>query len=102
MFRLIQTHKPGGDECAPYDVKFDKPYTIGELVKEVLTERSNEWGEFEVREGGGWFKPTIFRVEYKYGKLLGDLPDEVANLAIESANSYGGWSNMDYNIIVKQ
>ncbi len=36
MFRLIQTHAPGGDACAPYDVKFDKPYTIGELVNEVL------------------------------------------------------------------
>lgn len=44
MFRLIRTHKPGGDECAPYDVRFDEPYTIGEFVKDVLTERCNEWG----------------------------------------------------------
>lgn len=58
MIKLIQTRPESRDCTAPYDVKFDKPYTIGELVNEVLTTRSNEWGDFGVREGGSWFKPT--------------------------------------------
>lgn len=45
MFRLIQTHAPGGDACAPYDVKFDKPYTIGELVNEVLATLKKRMGQ---------------------------------------------------------
>lgn len=101
MINLIQTHAAGGDACAPYDVKFDKQYTIGELIEEVLTRFNNEWGEFEIRHNGAGYFDTFFRVDYKYGKLLGEVPENIANLPIISATSYGGWSAMSYNIIVK-
>ncbi len=102
MIKLIQTRPESRDCTAPYDVKFDKPYTIGELVNEVLTTRRNGWGDFEVREGGSWFKPTICRVDYRYGKLMGELPEDIAKLPIVRATAYGGWSAMDYNIIVEK
>lgn len=101
MIKLIQTHAAGGDACAPYDVKFDKPYTIGELIEEVLTRFSNEWGDFEVRHEGAGYFDSFYRVDYKYGKLLGEVSEDIATLPIISATSYGGWSAMSYNIIVK-
>lgn len=101
MFRLIQTHAPGGDECAPYDVKFDKPYTIGELVREVLTTCKREWGNFQVRHKGDSWLDNFFKVEYRYGKLIGELPEDIAELPIISTTSYGGWSAMHYYIIVE-
>lgn len=61
---------------------------------------SNEWGDFEVRTKDDWFHPTIFRVEYRYGKLMGNIPETIASLSIAKATSHGGWSAMDYNIIV--
>jgi len=99
-FKLIQTHAAGGDCTAPYKVELDSPYTVGEFIKEVLMKCSNEWGDFEVRTAGGWFHPTIFRVEYKYGKLMENIPEEIASLSIVKASSCGGWTAMDYNIIV--
>lgn len=101
MFKLIQTHTPGGDECAPYDVKFDKPYTIGELVREVLTTRKYEWGGFDLRHKGCGYFDIFLSVEYRYGELIGELPEDIAKLSIISATSYGGWSAMNYNIIVE-
>ena len=101
MIKLIQTHPDSRDCTAPYDVELDKPYIIGELVNEVLTTRKGEWGEFRVRhEGDGWLD-CFFRVEYKYGKLIGELPNDIANLPIIKTTSCGGWSAMDYYIIVK-
>lgn len=101
MIKLIQTHAPGGDECAPYDVKFDKPCTVGVLVNEVLTTRKGEWGRFDLRHRGCGYFDTFLSVEYRYGKLIGELPEDIAKLPIISATSYGGWSAMDYNIIVE-
>lgn len=101
MIKLIQTHASGGDACAPYDVKFDKPYTVGDLVSEVLTTRKGEWGRFDLRHKGCGYFDRFLSVEYRYGDLIGELPEDIAKLPIIDATSYGGWSAMDYNIIVK-
>lgn len=101
-FRLIQTHPAGGDACAPYDVQFDNPYTVGAFVNEVLKKYSNEWGDFRLRRKECGYFDTFFALEYKYGELLDILPTHIANLTIESATSYGGWSAMDYNLIIKE
>lgn len=101
MIKLIRTHAPGGDECAPYDVKFDKPYTVGDLVNEVLTTRKGEWGSFDLRHKGCGYFDRFLSVEYRYGELIGELPEDIAKLPIIDATSSGGWSRMDYDIIVK-
>lgn len=43
MIHFIQTHAAGGDACAPYDVKFDRPYTIGGACQ-----RSTEYSQKRV------------------------------------------------------
>lgn len=99
-FKLIQTHPAGGDACAPYDVKFDQLYTVGEFVSEVLKMYGNEWGCFRLRRRDCGLFDTFFVLDYKYGKLLDILPKDIANLTIASATSYGGWSAMDYNFVI--
>lgn len=99
-FKLVQTHAAGGDACAPYKVELDSPYTVGEFIKEAMNKRSNEWGKLALRRSGSDYFDTFFSIDYRYGVLAAPIPQEIANLRIESATSYGGWSAMDYNIIV--
>lgn len=103
MLTFIQTHAAGGDETAPYDVILDKPYTVGEFINEVLTTRSNEWGEFTVKNKKGWY----VEIEYHYGEIetldghqVTKLPDDLCALLISEVKASGGWSNMDYDLIV--
>lgn len=91
-FRLVQTHSPGGDECAPYDVILDKRYIVKEFINEVLAREPNEWGCFSI---GGYFGQ---RVNYSRGKLKESLPEEISSLEIATVSASGGWSRMDYII----
>lgn len=38
MIKLIETGGPYGDCTSDFVVKFDRPYTIGELIKEIYEE----------------------------------------------------------------
>ena len=106
MLKFIQTHAAGGDETAPYDVMLDKPYTVGEFIKEVLTTLPNEWGEFVVRRKGSGYFDRMASAEYRYGEMKNrngektEIPEEFALLPIKEVKAAGGWSAMDYNLII--
>lgn len=106
MLKFIQTHATGSDCTAPYDVILDKPYTVGEFINEVLTTRPNEWGEFIVRHKGSDYFGTMARAEYRYGEMKNrhgiktEIPEEFALLPIKEVKAAGGWSAMDYNLII--
>lgn len=91
MLKFIQTHPPGSDCTAPYDVILDKPYTVGEFINEVLTTRSNEWGSFHL---------TYYTMmDYDRGKIIkNNIPDECMSMRIKEVKASGGWSAMDYYI----
>ena len=78
--KFTQTHAVGGDETAPYD------------LSEYPLKHTQEWGTIEVRGHG--------RVEYRHGKLLGEIPDEWKGLTIREAKAAGGWSCMDFYLFV--
>ena len=44
MIKFIQTSEVFGDCSANYDVKLNKPHTVGEFINLVLVERKGEWG----------------------------------------------------------
>ena len=107
MLKFIQTHATGGDCTAPYDVILDKPYTVGEFINEVLTTRSNEWGKLIVRRKGSGYFDRMASAEYRYGEMRSyegkktTIPEEIASLPIKEVKAAGGWSAMDYNLIIE-
>lgn len=49
MIKFKRTASTGGDETAPYDVIFDRQYTVREFIDYVLTRR--EWGYIYFKGG---------------------------------------------------
>lgn len=106
--KFIQTHAESRDCTAPYDVILDKSYTVAEFIREVLTTRSNEWGQFNIRRKGSSWLDRMAVVEYRYGKLENrdrentEIPEIMVSLPIEEVEARGGWSAMDYDLIIKE
>ena len=75
--------------------------TIVEFINEAIERNPKEWGYFEVKSKDGGF---LFckRVEYRYGELLNEIPDEWQYREIEKIEACGGWTRMDYYIYPKQ
>lgn len=90
--KLIKSSPTGSDKTAAYDV-VEYPKKVNDFVQEIL-KRINEWGSIEV-EGYG-------HIEYRYGKLLTDIPKLWNELTISGVEAYGGWSYITYYISVEQ
>ena len=88
--KFTQIRGTGNDETALYAIS-DHKATIGEFVEEVLEQKPGEWGYIEVNG---------FKCEYRYGKLLSELPEMILGWHISEVKGYGGWSGMDYIIRV--
>ena len=86
-----------GDETTPYLVTDYEAKTIVEFINEVL-ENKSEWGYIAVKD----ISKTMFcwnsRIEYRYGKLLNEIPDSWKQLNIKKIIACGGWTRMDYLI----
>ena len=103
MFELVQMTAIRSDCTAGFNVRLGKPYTVGELVDEILSTRTNEWGYI------GIFKPGISYIfgdpncQYRYGKLITNpLPDDILSRTIKEVRADGGWSRMDYIIKLEE
>lgn len=99
MFTFIRTGGPYGDCTCDYDIKLDKEYTVAEFVKTVLENKPDEWGYI-----GIWRSKTIFgdpTCRYDYGKLRSTLPDDILDKKIRSVDASGGWTRMDYLLVLE-
>lgn len=100
MIKLTQNTPTFGDCTAGYAVTLDHTYTVRELIQEIISNKKEEWGRIGIAPK----KPqrdcySIFgepNCEYRYGKLLSNLPDELLDKKIHQVKAHGGWSNMDY------
>lgn len=97
MFNLIQRAPAGGDCTAPYDVIFDKEYTIEEFVADVLSRR-DEWGSIFIYDRSSKSGYKSCGRNYKYGELSMDLPKKLIGKKVKFASAHGGWSLMNYDI----
>ena len=88
MIKYRRTDKIGGGETAPYDVIFDREYTVREFIEYILTR--NEWGNIRFIGGSSY--------GYRQNQLLYPIPDRYMETRIASVKAAGGWSNMDYLI----
>lgn len=93
MIKFVQTHNIGSDCTAPFDIDTDCK-TVGEFVDEVLRKYTNEWGTFKI-EG------MYCYYDYKKGKLIDEIQQDVRKLQINEIKAAGGYSNMNYKIKVK-
>lgn len=97
--RFTQTGPEAGDCTAPYRVDIgEECRTITELLKAILTERSDEWGYIYLMEVcESWL--DVPRIEYKEGEVL-STPQDTSwkNRRIECVTASGGWSRMDYYV----
>ena len=99
-FRFIQTAPEAGDCTAPYDLQFLEPMTVGEFVEEVL--KRNDWGTIYIYDPDNrenWYRRKE-RCEYDHGNLKVRFPDDILMREIKSASSHGGWSLMDYTLVL--
>lgn len=95
MIKLIQCSETHGDCTAEYSVILDKSYTVEEFINEVLTK--NEWGYIGIyNEGQAWFDFGDPNCEYKYDKLVTQMPEDILKEEISEVKASGGWSRMDY------
>lgn len=105
MFKFIPSSEMGGDCTRSYDIELDKEYTVGEFIKTILENRSNEWGtisiyckcpEFEYPHVNYVDRP---KCEYKQGKILNSsFQPEHLEFKVKNVVAHGGWSLMDYTI----
>ena len=98
---FIYEYGPAGDQCYGYKVKTDKPCTVKEFIEEVLRQRPDEWGAFEIgkAEKMKYYDAKVRRVEYeKGGKLKGEIPKGEEGKRIKEVKARGGWTAMDYFI----
>ena len=98
---FIYEYGPAGDQCYGYKVKTDKPCTVKEFIEEVLRQRQDEGGAFEIgkAEEMKYYDAKVRRVEYKKGgKLEGEIPRGEEGKRIKAVKARGGWTAMDYFI----
>lgn len=96
---FIHTHS-NGDATSNYDVEINgcAINTIGDFVDWVLSNRSNEWGDFRITIVDGISTAKVF-YEYKYGRLVDEIPNDILSLPIpKKFYANGGWTNMSYLI----
>ena len=94
---FTQIGKPMSDETTPYKVTGQKARTVREFINEVLEEKPNEWGYISV--GKHFYQSGAIGVcEYRYGKLVTEMPANALDVEIKEILAYGGWTRMDYTI----
>lgn len=100
--KFIQIHPTSRDCTTLYDVELSRPYTIKEFVDEVLSARPDEWGCFHILRNGDTLFSTTAKCEYRYGKMLNQIPDTFLSRQILKVKAIGGYSAMDYYIRIKE
>lgn len=89
MFELIE-------KTAGFNVKFKKPYTVGNFINDILTTQTTEWGYVKILNADG--HPIC---GYRYGELFTEsFADDILSKKIKKIIADGGWSRIDYAIII--
>lgn len=100
-YKLNHTGGPYGDATCHYKATIYEPFTLQELIDEVLNNK-NEWGYFTLVEDTTTWLQTKSRMEYRYGEIINDnIPIEDKTKTVEVMEAHGGWTRMDYIVSLK-
>lgn len=93
-FIRICTGGPFGDETSAYVIELpNEEISVAEFIDMVIRQEPNEWGA--IRCG------RVILADYSHGKITYRPEYETyKNRAIASVSAHGGWSLMDYNIVI--
>lgn len=96
--KMICTGGPYGDCCSSYDVELDHEYTVKEFVKEVLTQKPQEWGRVTLVSDFKYkYQHEEDTCQYKYGNIAERFSKEgTKERTILEVKAHGGWTAMDY------
>ena len=95
-FQRICTGGPFGDETSSYDIILpkDENITVQEFIEQILVDEPNEWGSISCGR-------RCIIADYKRGEAtFRDGYDKYKNKKVVSATAHGGWSMMDYDIVI--
>ena len=87
MFKMICVSEPSGDCCYMYDVRYDKPCVVGDVINYILSR--GEWGSINV-DG--------YNVDYQGDKINSTIPNETLSKRVLKIRAYGGWFMMNFYI----
>lgn len=93
-----------GDCTQPYKVSISKkPYTVREFIDDIMHQHPKDWGYIKLysKRPSSFDDQPILAVEYRYGEMFGSFSDNDQNREIEDISADGGWSRMDYILIMK-
>ena len=102
LFNLEKIDGPFADQTSLYDVVFEKDnITLTEFIQAVL-QKNNEYGNISIKDIKLNQK---YRLKYKNGSIenidiFKSITHEELDNIIYDANAIGGWSLMDYMIIL--
>lgn len=96
---------PTGDShnsVRKYNIIMKKELTVREFINEILS-NTGEWGDISLKPENNLITHPRNIPVYKYrdGKLLSDLPDDVAEKHVKSAFAVSGYTCADYVITHK-
>ena len=77
--------------------------TVREFIDDVMRQRPKDWGRIELysKRPSSFDDRPISSVEYRRGEMGGRFSNNDQNREIKEISADGGWSRMDYMIIVK-
>jgi hypothetical protein len=93
QFKLIHRAGPFGDCTSGYDVSIPEDISVGEFVQMVITQKPHEWGKITCGRA--------IIADYKHGEIIrGPDYNKLRNAHVATVSAHGGWSLMDYNIVI--
>lgn len=92
MFELIRVFPTHASPYVGGYVDFDRQYTVGEFIEEILKKYPAVSGYFSI-DG------TSLEVQYAKGELSGKaFPEKVLESRVSAVSFYTGWNKADYVI----
>lgn len=107
MIELCKVTEERGDCTAGYAVWLHGDYTVRSFIQDIITNRKVDWGYIGIyvpvkdRKGISDVFPGNPCCEYKWGKLKSTLPEEWMDRKVVAATADGGWSRMDYSLVIE-
>ena len=94
-FKLERISDIYPDCMADFDVIMDEKVTLKQFIDIVLTKRKNEWGNISI--GNKILKYSCGNLENNISDVFSD---KELNTTIFDVSAYGGYSLMNYTIIL--